>query len=103
MTVSSESTTPSRDAQAIDDGAWILTNDSVRYLGSDADPVRSGGTDPAAERLGEFALGMLPFAAILAIVAAGQTLVIQQGGIDLVGPWDDLPWRRHPHEDPKRR
>lgn len=31
-------------------------------------------------------LGMLPFAAILAIVAAGQTLVIQQGGIDLSVP-----------------
>ena len=28
-------------------------------------------------------LGMVPFAAILAVVAAGQTLVIQQGGIDL--------------------
>ena len=28
-------------------------------------------------------LGMLPFAAVLAIVAIGQTLVIQQGGIDL--------------------
>ena len=31
-------------------------------------------------------LGMLPFAAILALVAAGQTLVIQQGGIDLSVP-----------------
>jgi ribose transport system permease protein len=31
-------------------------------------------------------LGMLPFAAILAIVAMGQTLVIQQGGIDLSVP-----------------
>jgi ribose transport system permease protein len=30
--------------------------------------------------------GMLPFAAILAIAAAGQTLVIQQGGIDLSVP-----------------
>jgi ribose transport system permease protein len=29
---------------------------------------------------------MLPFAAILAVVAAGQTLVIQQGGIDLSVP-----------------
>jgi ribose transport system permease protein len=29
---------------------------------------------------------MLPFAAILAIVAAGQTLIIQQGGIDLSVP-----------------
>ncbi|CAN5587916.1 ABC transporter permease [soil metagenome] len=28
-------------------------------------------------------LGMLPFAAVLGIVALGQTLVIQQGGIDL--------------------
>jgi ribose transport system permease protein len=31
-------------------------------------------------------MGMLPFAAILAIVALGQTLVIQQGGIDLSVP-----------------
>lgn len=30
--------------------------------------------------------GMLPFAAVLAVVAAGQTLVIQQGGIDLSVP-----------------
>jgi ribose transport system permease protein len=30
--------------------------------------------------------GMLPFAAILVVVAAGQTLVIQQGGIDLSVP-----------------
>jgi ribose transport system permease protein len=30
--------------------------------------------------------GMLPFAAILAVVAIGQTLVIQQGGIDLSVP-----------------
>jgi ribose transport system permease protein len=30
--------------------------------------------------------GMLPFAAVLAIVAIGQTLVIQQGGIDLSVP-----------------
>ena len=28
-------------------------------------------------------MGMLPFAAALAIVGLGQTLVIQQGGIDL--------------------
>src|SRR3954470_13529620 len=31
-------------------------------------------------------LGMLPFAAVLAIIAVGQTLVIQQGGIDLSVP-----------------
>jgi ribose transport system permease protein len=31
-------------------------------------------------------LGMLPFAAILAITAIGQTLVVQQGGIDLSVP-----------------
>ena len=30
--------------------------------------------------------GMLPFAAVLAIAALGQTLVIQQGGIDLSVP-----------------
>ena len=34
--------------------------------------------------------GMLPFAAVLAIVAAGQTLVIQQGGIDLSVPGDGV-------------
>ena len=31
-------------------------------------------------------LSMLPFAAVLAIVALGQTLVVQQGGIDLSVP-----------------
>jgi ribose transport system permease protein len=31
-------------------------------------------------------LGMLPFASVLAIVALGQTLVVQQGGIDLSVP-----------------
>ena len=31
-------------------------------------------------------LGMLPFAAVLAIVGVGQTLVVQQGGIDLSVP-----------------
>lgn len=30
--------------------------------------------------------GMLPFAAVLAVIALGQTLVIQQGGIDLSVP-----------------
>src|SRR5215470_2062249 len=30
--------------------------------------------------------GMLPFASVLAIVALGQTLVIQQGGFDLSVP-----------------
>jgi ribose transport system permease protein len=30
--------------------------------------------------------GMLPFAAVLAIIAVGQTLVVQQGGIDLSVP-----------------
>jgi ribose transport system permease protein len=39
------------------------------------------------ESLGSAALsGMIPFASILAIVALGQTLVIQQGGIDLSVP-----------------
>lgn len=31
-------------------------------------------------------LGMLPFAAVLAVVALGQTLVVQQGGFDLSVP-----------------
>jgi ribose transport system permease protein len=39
------------------------------------------------ESLGSGALsGMIPFAAILALAALGQTLVIQQGGIDLSVP-----------------
>jgi ribose transport system permease protein len=39
------------------------------------------------ESLGAGALsGMIPFASILALVALGQTLVIQQGGIDLSVP-----------------
>jgi ribose transport system permease protein len=39
------------------------------------------------QSLGSGALrGMLPFAAILALIALGQTLVIQQGGIDLSVP-----------------
>lgn len=41
----------------------------------------------APNSLGSGALaGMLPFAAVLALVALGQTLVIQQGGIDLSVP-----------------
>jgi ribose transport system permease protein len=41
----------------------------------------------AAGSLGHSALqGMLPFAGILAIAAIGQTLVIQQGGLDLSVP-----------------
>ena len=31
-------------------------------------------------------LGMLPYAAVLAVAALGQTLVVQQGGIDLSVP-----------------
>jgi ribose transport system permease protein len=47
--------------------------------------VLSGIVEP--ESLSRSALsGMLPFAAILALVALGQTLVIQQGGIDLSVP-----------------
>ncbi len=41
----------------------------------------------AAGSVGETALlSMLPFAAILAIAAVGQTLVVQQGGLDLSVP-----------------
>jgi ribose transport system permease protein len=35
---------------------------------------------------GSALLGMLPFAAILALAAAGQTLIVQQGGLDLSVP-----------------
>ncbi len=41
--------------------------------------------EPSSVRSGAL-LGMLPFAAILAIIAMGQTLVVQQGGIDLSVP-----------------
>jgi ribose transport system permease protein len=42
--------------------------------------LASGSVDQSA------LLGMLPFAAILAIAAAGQTIVVQQGGLDLSVP-----------------
>src|SRR5579859_6508777 len=45
----------------------------------------SAGVQPQSLSFGSLA-GMLPFAAVLAVVAAGQTLVIQQGGIDLSVP-----------------
>lgn len=41
--------------------------------------------EPSSVR-GSALLGMLPFAALLAIVGMGQTLVVQQGGIDLSVP-----------------
>lgn len=41
----------------------------------------------APESLGSSSVrGMLPFAAVLAVLALGQTLVVQQGGIDLSVP-----------------
>ncbi|HLZ30301.1 MAG TPA: ABC transporter permease [Chloroflexota bacterium] len=45
----------------------------------------SAGVQPQSLSFGSLA-GMLPFAAILAVVAAGQTLIIQQAGIDLSVP-----------------
>ena len=45
----------------------------------------SAVVQPQSLSLGSLA-GMLPFAAILAVVAAGQTLIVQQGGIDLSVP-----------------
>src|SRR4029450_7080987 len=45
----------------------------------------SGATTPQSVSHGSL-LGMFPFAAVLAIAAVGQTLVIQQGGIDLSVP-----------------
>jgi ribose transport system permease protein len=47
--------------------------------------VVSWFVQPQSLSLGSLS-GMLPFAAILAVVAAGQTLIIQQGGIDLSVP-----------------
>ena len=48
-------------------------------------------------------LSMLPFAAVLAIVALGQTLVVQQGGIDLSVPGAMSLRDRHRHALPRRR
>jgi ribose transport system permease protein len=57
-------------------GIWIATG--ALFL-------LSGAVQP--ESLSRSALlGMFPFAAILAIAAVGQTLVVQQGGIDLSVP-----------------
>jgi ribose transport system permease protein len=47
--------------------------------------VLSAIVQPASLSSSAFA-GLIPFAAVLAIVALGQTLVIQQGGIDLSVP-----------------
>jgi ribose transport system permease protein len=47
--------------------------------------VLSWATTPQSVSHGSI-LGMLPFAAVLAVAAVGQTLVIQQGGIDLSVP-----------------
>lgn len=55
---------------------WIAT--AALFLASPL--VASGSLSGAAVS------GMLPFAAILAIVAAGQTLVVQQRGLDLSVP-----------------
>ena len=57
-------------------GIWLATG--VLFL-------VSAVIQPQSLSLGSLA-GMLPFAAILAVVAAGQTLIIQQGGIDLSVP-----------------
>ena len=45
---------------------------------------------------------MLPFAAILAIAAIGQTLVIQQRGLDLSVAGDDHADDDHRHQVPER-
>ena len=47
--------------------------------------------------------GMLPFAAVLAIVALGQTLVIQQGRLRPVGAGLGLDRRRHLHAPARGR
>lgn len=56
----------------------ILPATAVLFLISPL--LAPGSTSQAA------VLGMLPFAAVLAIAAVGQTLVIQQGGLDLSVP-----------------
>jgi ribose transport system permease protein len=65
-----------RSRLAASSGIWIAT--ALLFL-------LSLGVQPQSVSRSSL-LGMLPFAAILAIVAAGQTLVIQQGGIDLSIP-----------------
>ena len=47
--------------------------------------IVSAVLQPASLAVGALS-GMIPFAALLAIVALGQTLVVQQGGIDLSVP-----------------
>ena len=48
-------------------------------------------------------LSMLPFAAILAIAAIGQTLVIQQRGLDLSVAGDDHAGDDHRHQVSERQ
>ena len=57
-------------------GIWIAT--AILFLASLA--VTPGAVSHTA------LISMLPFAAILAITAVGQTLVVQQGGLDLSVP-----------------
>jgi len=57
-------------------GIWVATGILL---------VISAVVQPQSLSIGSLQ-GMLPFAAILAVVAAGQTLIIQQGGIDLSVP-----------------
>jgi ribose transport system permease protein len=67
-------------------GLWDLLRSSRGILIATILLFAVGGA-VQPESLGAGALsGMLPFAAILALVALGQTLVIQQGGIDLSVP-----------------
>ena len=72
----------------------VSRGDWRQMFGSPAAPIAAATAvlfllswlfEPSSVR-GSAILGMLPFAAMLAIVSMGQTLVVQQGGIDLSVP-----------------
>jgi ribose transport system permease protein len=76
-----------RPRAALSGGGAILRRSSAApiLLGTAALFLVSWLIEPSSVR-GSALLGMLPFAALLAIAGMGQTLVVQQGGIDLSVP-----------------
>jgi ribose transport system permease protein len=61
-------------------GSWVGITVATVLLFALSPVIAPGSLDPAP------LLSMLPFASVLAIVAAGQTLVVQQRGLDLSVP-----------------
>ncbi|WP_291039684.1 ABC transporter permease [Herbiconiux sp.] len=61
-------------------GNWVGITVATLLLFALSPVIAPGSLDPAP------LLSMLPFASVLAIVAAGQTLVVQQRGLDLSVP-----------------